>query len=60
MSVVSDLLWSDLTLKCSRLEISDSPLIRTWLSCSDSDCLYDYVNEVRTYNWLVGCVGWNQ
>lgn len=60
MSVVSDLLWSDLTLKCSRLEISDSPLIRTWLSCWDSDCLYDYVNEVRTYNWLVGCVGWNQ
>lgn len=38
----------------------DNSLIRTWLPRWDSDCLFDYVNEVHRHDWLVGCVGWNQ
>lgn len=51
---------SDLTLNCLRLKMlltlpSSEPGYQ-----AETLCLYDYVNEALTYDWLVGCVGWNQ
>lgn len=61
MSAVPGLLWEWSDIKLLKTgNFTANPLITTWLSCWDSDCLYNYVNEVRTYDWLAGCVGWNR